>query len=80
MGAHCVGITDSFVSPIARYANEFFLAPVESSSYGVSYVAPMALLNMLLVACANYRRTRAMRFLKEADKEQRTGFRWYQEE
>jgi len=79
-GAYCVGITDSFVSPIARYANEFFLASVESSSYGVSYVAPMALLNMLLVACANYRRTRAMRFLKEADKEQRTGFRWYQGE
>jgi hypothetical protein len=40
----------------------------------------MALLNMLLVACANYRRSRAMRFLKEADKEQRAGFRWYQEE
>ena len=79
-GAYCVGITDSFVSPIARHANEFFLASVESSSYGVSYVAPMALLNMLLVACANYRRTRVMRFLKEADKEQRTGFRWYQEE
>jgi len=79
-GAYCVGITDSFVSPIARYSNEFFLASEESSSYGVSYVAPMALLNMLLVACANYRRTRAMRFLKEADKEQRTGFRWYKEE
>ena len=79
-GAYCVGITDTFVSPIARYANEFFLASVESSSYGVSYVAPMALLNMLLVACANYRRTRALRFLKEADMEQRTGFRWYQEE
>jgi RpiR family carbohydrate utilization transcriptional regulator len=79
-GAYCVGITDSFVSPIARYANEFFLTSVQSSSYGVSYVAPMALLNMLLVACANYRRSRAMRFLKEADKEQHTGFRWYQEE
>lgn len=79
-GAYCVGVTDTFVSPIARYANEFFLTSVESSSYGVSYVAPMALSNMLLVACANYRRGRAMRFLKEADKEQRTGFRWYQEE
>jgi DNA-binding MurR/RpiR family transcriptional regulator len=79
-GAYCVGITNSFVSPIARYANESFLTSVGSPSYGVSYVAPMALLNMLLVACANYRRSRAMRLLKEADKEQRTGFRWYQEE
>lgn len=79
-GAYCVGLTDSFVSPIARYANEFFLASVESPSYGVSYVAPMALLNMVLVACANYRRARALRFLKEADKEQRTGYRWYTED
>lgn len=75
--AYCVGVTDTFVSPIARYANEFFLAPVESRSYGVSYVAPMAFLNMVLVACANYRRARTMHFLKEADKEQRSGFRWY---
>lgn len=79
-GAYCVGITDSFVSPVARYADEFFLASVESPSYGVSYVAPMALLHMVLVACANYRRARALRFLKKADKEQRDGFRWYQEE
>jgi DNA-binding MurR/RpiR family transcriptional regulator len=75
-GAYCVGITDTLVSPIARYADEFFLVSVEGS-YGTSYTAPVALLNVLLVACANYRRARVMRLLKEADKEQRTGFRWY---
>ncbi len=79
-GAYCVGVTDTFVSPIARYADEFFLTSVESHSYGVSYVAPMAFLNMVLVACANYRRGRTLRFLKEADKEQRSGFRWYGED
>ncbi len=79
-GAYCVGITDTFVSPIAQYANECFLVSVESHSYGVSYVAPMALLNMVLVAYATYQRTRVLRLLKEADKEQHTGFRWYAEE
>lgn len=31
-GAYCVGITDTFVSPIARFADECFLASVESPS------------------------------------------------
>lgn len=77
-GAHCVGITDTLVSPIARHADEFFLVSVEGS-YGTSYTAPMALLNVVLVALANYRRNQVMRLLKEADKEQRTGFRWFTE-
>jgi DNA-binding MurR/RpiR family transcriptional regulator len=77
-GAYCVGITDTFVSPIARFADECFLASVRSLSFGVSYVAPIALLNVILVACANYRRGRTLALLKEADHEQRLGFRWYE--
>lgn len=77
-GAYCVGITDTLVSPIARHADEFFLVSVEGS-YGTSYTAPVALLNVILVAFAHYRRRRVMRLLKEADTEQRTGFRWYAE-
>lgn len=78
-GAYGVGITDTYVSPIARFADEFFLTSVESSSFGASYVAPMAFLEILVVACANYRRRRILAHLKEADEEQRHGFRWYQE-
>lgn len=78
-GAYCVGITDTYVSPLARLADEFLLTSVESS-LGVSYVVPMALLNVLVVACANYRRARTIRLLKEVDQEQRDGFRWYREE
>jgi len=77
-GAHCVGITDTFVSPIARYANECFLASVRTPSFGASYVAPIALLNVILVACANIRRGRTLALLKQADHEQRLGFRWYE--
>jgi RpiR family carbohydrate utilization transcriptional regulator len=77
-GAYCVGITDTFVSPVARFSDESFLASVETTSFGVSYVAPMALLDVILVACANYRRSRTLSLLREADKEQRLGFRWYE--
>ncbi len=78
-GAYCVGITDTHLSPLARFAHEYFVTPVEGTLYGVSYVAPMALLNMLLVACAIKRRSRTIRLLKAADAEQRTGFRWYRD-
>ena len=77
-GAYCVGITDTFVSPVARFADECFLASVETPSFGASYVAPIALIDVLLVACANYRRGRTLSLLKQAEAEQRLGFRWYE--
>lgn len=76
-GAYCVGITDSHLSPLARFAHEYLVAPVEGTSYGVSYVAPMALLNMVIVATAATRKARTLKLLKAADAEQREGFRWY---
>lgn len=77
-GAYCVGITDTFVSPIARFSDECFLASVAAPSFGASYVAPVALLDVLLVACANYRRAHTLSMLKQAESEQRLGFRWYE--
>ncbi len=77
-GAYCVGITDTFVSPVTRFCDESFLASVETTSFGASYAAPIALLNVILVACANYRRSRTLALLRESDKEQRQGFRWYE--
>jgi RpiR family transcriptional regulator, carbohydrate utilization regulator len=75
-GAYCVGLTDNFVSPIARYANESFIVSTDGPSLASSYVAPMAFLNMLLVACATVRKKRTIRLLRVADQEQRTGSRW----
>jgi DNA-binding MurR/RpiR family transcriptional regulator len=63
---------------VARFSDESFLASVETTSFGASYSAPMALLNVILVACANYRRSRTLALMREADKEQRLGFRWYE--
>ncbi len=78
-GAYCVGITDTFVSPIARFANECFIISVETCHFGDSYVGPMALLDVMLVACANYRRKHALALAREAAQEQQRGFRWYED-
>jgi RpiR family carbohydrate utilization transcriptional regulator len=75
--AYTVGITDTFVSPIARFADECFIASVETCHFGDSYVAPMALLDVILVACANYRRKRVLELARDAAQEQQHGFRWY---
>lgn len=76
-GAYCLGITDTYVSPVARFSNEVVLASVTTPSFGASYVAPMALLNAILVACSNVRRGRTLALVKLADEEQRKGYRWY---
>lgn len=78
-GAYCVGITDTFVSPIARYAHENLIASVDTCHFGDSYVGPMALLDVVLVACANYRRKYALALAREAALEQQRGFRWYED-
>ena len=76
-GAYCVGIADTYLSPLARECDEIFLASVESTSYGASYVAPVALLNSLIAAVGQYRRTQTLTIVKEIAEEQRKGFRWY---
>lgn len=78
-GAYCVGITDTFISPVARFADESLIVSVNTCHFGDSYVGPMALLNVLLVACANYRRKHALALAREAAEEQHLGFRWYED-
>lgn len=78
-GAYAIGITDTFVSPIARFADECFIASVDTCHFGDSYVAPMALLDVILVACANFRRQRVLALARDAAQEQQRGFRWYEE-
>jgi RpiR family carbohydrate utilization transcriptional regulator len=75
--AYCVGITDTYVSPLARECDEVFLASVESTSFGASYSAPVTLVNAILAACGQYRRPQTLAIVKEIAEEQRKGFRWY---
>jgi DNA-binding MurR/RpiR family transcriptional regulator len=78
-GAYCVGITDTLVSPLARFADECLIASVETPSFGASYAAPMCLVTGLVTACGYVNRQRTLDLLKKAAEEQRHGFRWYQE-
>jgi RpiR family transcriptional regulator, carbohydrate utilization regulator len=75
-GAYCVGIADTYLSPLARECQELFIASIESSWIGSSYCAPIALIDAMLAACAQYKRPK-LALVKEIAEEQRKGFRWY---
>jgi DNA-binding MurR/RpiR family transcriptional regulator len=77
--AHCVAITDTYLSPLARIAHETFLASIETTSFGASYAAPIALVNALLAACGQVRRAETMEIVREISEEQRHGSRWFRE-
>jgi RpiR family carbohydrate utilization transcriptional regulator len=76
-GAYCVGIADTYLSPLARICDESFLVSIESTSFGASYTAPIALVNAILAACGEFRRPQTLAMVKEMAEEQRKGFRWY---
>ncbi len=78
-GAFCVGITDTYLSPVARFTDEFYLAGIDSNSFGVSYSAPMCLLNVLLAALAQVQRAKTLEVMKKVAEEQLRGTRFYQE-
>jgi DNA-binding MurR/RpiR family transcriptional regulator len=79
-GAFTLAITDTFVSPLARAADESFIASVETPSFGASYVAPMALIDAIVSAVANVKPRKVISLIRKADEEQRRGFRWYSAE
>src|SRR6266849_3467134 len=76
-GAYCVAISDTYLSPLARESDELFLASIESTSFGASYAAPISLLNAILAAVGQYRRTQTLAMVKEIAEEQRKGSRWH---
>jgi len=73
------GITDSDTTPIALHCDDYLVASTSSPSFTGSYVAPMALLNTIIVACAHLQPKRALAMLSRTEQEYRTGTRWYQE-
>ncbi len=79
-GAYCIGITDSMLSPLARFSNELVIVPTNSLSFAASYVAPIALIDLITAGVGSLRRKQVVDRLKEADHEQKHGYRWYQTE
>lgn len=79
-GAYCVGITDSMLSPLARFSDELLIVPINSLSFAASYVAPLAVIDLITAGVGSLRRKQVVNRLKEADQEQKHGYRWYQTE
>ena len=78
-GVPTFGITDSSTTPIAMHCEDYLLASTSSTSFTGSYVAPMGMLNTIIVACAHLRPKRALAMLSRTEQEYRNGTRWYQE-
>lgn len=78
-GVRTIGITDNNDSPIARFCDSYLITPVVSPSFLVSYVAPVATISAIHVACAHLDPNRSLNRLRPTDREYAAGHRWYRE-
>jgi DNA-binding MurR/RpiR family transcriptional regulator len=78
-GVPTFGITDSGMTPIAQYCDDYLIAPIQSPSFAGSYVAPMALLNTIVIASAHQNPARSLAILREHEEEYKSGARWFKE-
>jgi DNA-binding MurR/RpiR family transcriptional regulator len=69
------GITDGDNTPIARFCDTFWVASIANPSFHGSYVAPLAAIDALLVACAHIQPERSLAQLQRKDLDSRA--RWY---
>jgi RpiR family carbohydrate utilization transcriptional regulator len=79
-GTYCIGVTDSPLSPLARFSDELVIVPINSLSFAASYAAPTVLIDLITAGVGSLRRKQVVDRLKEADQEQKHGYRWYQTE
>jgi RpiR family carbohydrate utilization transcriptional regulator len=78
-GVTTFGITDGETTPIARCCRQHLVAGVVSPSFLNAYVAPMALISAIHVACAHLDWKRSLTRLKPTNREYLSGARWYRE-
>jgi DNA-binding MurR/RpiR family transcriptional regulator len=78
-GVPTFGITDGSATPIAMHCDAHLIAPIGSPSFTGSYVAPMALINAITLACTHLQPARALAILRHTEGDYRSGERWYQE-
>ena len=77
-GAWTFGITDVSNSPIARACHDHWAVSVTNPIHNGSYVAPVAVLNALQVACAHLESRRALKWLREIEQEEDAAGRWFE--
>ena len=73
------GITDGDKTPIARFCDQYIVASIARASFLDSYVASVAAINAILIACAHSQPKRALELLAQTEKEYSSGARWYRE-
>ena len=78
-GVPTFGITDGDTTPMAMHCDAYLVASTSSPSFAGSYVAPMALINAIIVASAHIQPKHALAMLGRTEADYRTGERWYQE-
>jgi DNA-binding MurR/RpiR family transcriptional regulator len=71
------GITDASNSPLAEVCHDYWIVSVTNASFNGSYVAPLAALDAVLVACAHLRSRRSLKRLREIDLQEEAAQRWY---
>jgi RpiR family transcriptional regulator, carbohydrate utilization regulator len=76
-GAYCVGVSDSHLSPLMEFCDDFFVTSTDRVAFADSYVCGMAFINALLAAMVKLKTRSSHALLKETAEEQRTGQRFY---
>jgi len=74
-GVPTFGITDSDKTPIARFCDASWITSIANPSFHGSYVAPLAAMNALIIACAQIKPQRSLAVLRRKEQEFRS--RWY---
>lgn len=74
------GITNGDVTPIAKYCDTYLVTTTARTTFIDSYVAPIAAINAILVACAHSQSERSLEHLRVSEEEYAASSRWYQEE
>lgn len=74
-GVPTFGITDSDKTPIARFCDSSWITSIANPSFHGSYVAPLAAMNALIIACAQIKPQRSLAVLRRKEQEFRS--RWY---
>lgn len=76
-GVPTFGITNSDITPLAKHCDRYVVAGIASTAFTGSYVAPLAAINTIIVACSLLHPQRTLAYLLENEKEYTTGARWY---
>lgn len=75
-GAYTVALTDSELSPLIKVCHEHIIAPIASQAFTSSYVAPLAVLNAVVIALTKCDPSFTLQALGKINKEYETGQRW----